>query len=443
MYKNKKIFILGIARSGYEAAKLLSNYTKNILITDMKEKEEDKAHLEELRKLGLNVQITENQADLLDDSFDLIVKNPGVPLDVPILKKAEEFGILVVNEVEVAYNLLPKDVKIVAITGSNGKTTTTQVTYEILKAAGLPVLLGGNIGVPVAALVKDTKPGDILVLEISSHQLTNFVNFKTDISILTNLSETHLDFFGTYEVYKQNKKGIFKDHTKDNLAIINGGNPDSIELTKDISDRKIFFGTSKDDLYVKAAAIYYHDELIVKLKDIKLVGNHNYENIMCAIAVAKEFDVSNKIIQEVLGEFGGVEHRLEFVREVKGIRFYNDSKATNCVSTIIALDSFKEPITILLGGLNRQHSFEELKEHMNYVERVVCYGETKKRIKEFCDSFNKECLVVNTLTEAVNKAYELASPKSVVLLSPACASWDQYDSFEVRGDEFKKIVKSL
>ena len=443
MYDNKKIFILGIARSGFEVAKLLSGYTKEILITDMKEKEEDIEHISELKKLGIDVHITENQADLLDDSFDLVVKNPGVPLNAPVVLKAEELNIPVINEMEVTFNLLPEGVKIIGTTGSNGKTTTTQITYEILKKAGLPAILGGNIGIPVSGLLKDIKKGDILVWEISSHQLVNLVNLKTNISILTNLTPTHLDFFNGYEDYTTTKKKIFNHHTKEDIAIINNGNSDCVNLTIDVPSKKITFGDENSDLLVSDDAIYYNKEQIIKLSDIKLVGMHNYENIMCAIAVAKEFNVSNEVIKEVLHKFGGVEHRLEFVKEVNKIKFYNDSKSTNCVSTIVALNSFKVPTTIILGGMDRGHSFDELKPHMGYVEKVVAYGETRDRIKTFCDSFGMPCSVVETITEATKEAYESTKENGVVVLSPACASWDQYDCFEDRGADFKKNVNDL
>ena len=203
MFKNQKIFVLGLARSGYEVAKLLIGRDNEVLVTDLKN--DDKEKEDELTKLGVKVVLTDKQADLLDSSYDYVVKNPGIKFDNPTVVKAGELGIPVINELEVAYNVLPENVKIIGITGSNGKTTTTTLIYEVLKAAGLPVHLGGNIGFPMSGLVKDTKSGDYLVLEISGHQLHDFVNFKTDIAVMTNLSPVHLDHFGTYENYKFNK----------------------------------------------------------------------------------------------------------------------------------------------------------------------------------------------------------------------------------------------
>ena len=204
-----------------------------------------------------------------------------------------------------------------------------------------------------------------------------------------------------------------------------------------------FSSKEKKDLYIEQGAIYYQGEKVINLSNIRLKGNHNYENIMCAIAVAKQFKVSNEVIQNVLETFSGVEHRLEFVKRVEEREFYNDSKATNVKSTQIALNSFNQPTILLLGGLDRKHSFEELYEYMKNVKFVVCYGETKYRIEEFCKSHEIECYVKDTLQEATKVAYNLSSAGDIILLSPACASWDQYACFEDRGKDFKQIVETL
>ena len=441
MYDNKKMFILGMARSGYEVAKVLVKHNCEILITDMKEQDEEK--VKELKELGINLIITDKSEELLDDSFAYVVKNPGIKVDHKVCLKAEELNISVINELEVAYHYLPKNTKIVAVTGSNGKTTTTTLTYEILKSAGLPVHLGGNIGYPMCSLLDKLKENEIIVIELSAQQLHDFDDFKTDIGILTNLTPVHLDHFKTYENYKRCKKKIFNHHTNLDLAILNGGNKDVVDLTSNIASKKVYFSSSKDcDIYIKNNAIYYNEE-IIKLDDIRLKGNHNYENIMCAIVVAKYFNVSNEVIKEVLTTFTGVEHRLEFVKELNKRSFYNDSKATNVTSTIIALDSFNQPTILLLGGLDRGHSFDELLSHMNNVKFVVCYGQTKDRILDFCNKNNITCYKKDNLEEATILAYDNSKENDVILLSPACASWDQYEKFEDRGDDFKRVINSL
>ncbi|MCI9234051.1 MAG: UDP-N-acetylmuramoyl-L-alanine--D-glutamate ligase [Bacilli bacterium] len=442
MFEKKKIYIMGMARSGYEVAKLLAPFQNEILITDGKEQEKSK--VEELEKLGIKIVITEKQEDYLDDTFDLVIKNPGIRFDTPCIKKAEMLGIKIINEVELAYHFLPKNTHIIAVTGSNGKTTTTTLIYEFLKQMNAPVHLGGNIGFPMSSLISKVKEGDYIVLEISAQQLHDMYDFKTEVSVLTNLTPVHIDFFGSYEYYQEMKKKIFMNHTLSDLAIINLDDEAEMLLTENISSNKTFFSTKRNaTAYCKENAIYYGDEKIIDIKDIRIKGMHNYQNIMCAIIATKRFGIPNDAIRTVLSRFVGVEHRLEFVANIKGREFYNDSKATNVKSTEIAIHSFDKAIILLLGGLDRGHSFQDLADDMRYVKHVVCYGETKNRIKEFCDSINKDVTVVETLKEAVKVAYNLSEEEEVILLSPACASWDQYESFEKRGEDFKQIVETL
>lgn len=441
MMENKKIFILGMARSGYECAKMLSKYNNQILITDMKEQNIE--HVKELEELGVKFVISENPDKLLDESYDYLIKNPGIRKDHKCVLKAKELNIPVINEVEAAYHFFPKNITIIGITGSNGKTTTTTLIYEILKEAGMPVYLGGNIGYPVSSLVEKVKAGDILVLEISDHQLVDMYDFKTNISILTNLSEVHLDFHESYDVYKNMKKKIFSHHTLNDISILNNDNADVMELTKDInSNKKYFSKTDLVDCYIKDSSIYYNEK-IIDLDEIKVKGMHNYENIMCAIMAVKEFNVSNEVIIKVLKNFNGVEHRIEYVKQINNRQFYNDAKSTNCEATITALKSFDKSTILLLGGLDRGHSFEPLNNYMSNVKQVICYGETKDRIKDWCNSINIDCIVTETLEEATVKAYENSKEFDVILLSPACASWDQFESFEKRGEKFKEVVDKL
>ena len=442
MFENKKILILGMARSGYEVAKLLSKYNNEIIITD--KKEQDETHVEDLKNRGVNFILKEDPIDLLDESYNLVVKNPGIRYDHPLILKAEELGIKVVNEVEVAYHFLPKDVKIIAVTGSNGKTTTTTLCYEFLKKANYHVHLGGNIGYPFSQIVENVKENDIVVLEISAQQLHDMYDFKSTVSILTNLTPVHIDFFGTYENYIAHKIKIFNNHDLNNIAIINKSNKDSYESTKNIKSKKIYFSSLEiADACIKNDAIYYNNEKIIDLSDIKLKGKHNYENIMCAIIATKHFGISNAVIKEVLSCFNGVEHRIEFVDNINNRDFYNDSKATNVKSTQIALSSFDTPTILLLGGLDRGHSFDDLEDYLKNTTHIVCYGETKERIRDFAKKCNVDVDVVDTLEEAVRKAYEISNEGDTILLSPACASWDQFSDFEARGKEFKRVVGTL
>ena len=269
-------------------------------------------------------------------------------------------------------------------------------------------------------------------------------DFKTNVSVLTNVTPTHLDFHDSYDTYKSMKKRIFNNHTNNDIAIINKDNDESINLTNDIKSSKIYYGKSNENkCYYDEFGIYYDDELVIKLDDIILKGKHNYENIMASICAVKQYGVSNNSIRKVLKEFKGVEHRLEFVKEYNKIKFYNDSKATNCVSTNIALKSFKEPTILILGGLDRGHSFYDLKDNLSHVKYIMAYGETRDRIEDFSNDMNIPCYKAETLNEIMNEVKKVMEQGDVVLLSPACASWDQYDKFEDRGQEFKNLVEVI
>ncbi len=445
MFENKKIIILGMAKSGYEVAKILYKYTKDIVINDLKE-DQELEHINELKQLGIKVILGDHPDDLITKDVNFIIKNPGIKNDHKYVLQAKEYNIPVINEVEVAYLLLPKDITLIGITGSNGKTTTTTLIYEIIKSANMPVHLTGNIGYPLSAFVNKIKPKDIVVTEISIQQLCNLNKFKTNISVLTNLYEAHLDFVGGYENYINLKKKIFNEHTQEDVAVLNYDNNDVVKITNDINSKKYYFSSKKENVtqcYIKENSIYYNNEEIIKFNELKLTGIHNYENIMAAILVCKHLKISNEIIRKVLMNFNGVEHRIEFVKKINDIRFYNDSKSTNIVATITALKSFSTPIILLLGGLDRQHSFDELKDYMNNVKLVIAYGETKDRINDFCKRINKECTVFEDLKQATEFAYNNSLSGDTILLSPACASWDQYKNFEERGNKFKEYINNL
>ena len=437
----KKIFILGWARSGYEAAKLLAK-GNSVFITDIKD--QDLKQVKELEKMGVKYKICDDPADYLDDSYDFVVKNPGIKYNHKTVVKAKDLNIPVINEVELAYKYLDKEANIIGVTGSNGKTTTVTLIYNFLLKDKKKVFLGGNIGLPFSNFVKDVKKDDYVVLEISDHQLCDMYDFKTNISVLTNIFQVHIDFHDSYEKYKEMKKRIFNNHTSKDVAIINFDNNEAMNLTKDIKSTKYYFSTiEKKKCYLKDNIIYYNDEEIIDCEDIVLQGVHNYENIMAAIIAVKEYNVSNESIRAVLREFKGVEHRIEFVNSIDGVEYYNDSKSTNCEATKIALNSFSKPTLLILGGLDRGHSFEDLNESIKNVVYVACYGETKARIKEYCDNKGIDCGVFDNLHDSTIACYEKACDGEVVLLSPACASWDQYKCFEDRGNEFKEIVNNL
>ena len=391
-----------------------------------------------MEDLGIKIIITSNQVDLIDTSYDLVIKNPAIMSTSDIVKKLDNLGIRTENEIEVAYHFLPNDVTIIGVTGSNGKTTTTTLIYEVLKRLGKSVILGGNIGYPLSSVISDIKSGDILLLEISDHQLCDIHDFKTNISVLTNICPTHLDYHGSYEHYKMTKKKIFNHHTSSDLAIINKSNSDSEDVSSDILSKKKYFNDEEN--YYQDGFIYFHKEKYLDVNNIRLQGTHNYENILAALLVLEEFGLEKDKLEEFLSSFGGVEHRLEYVAEKSGVEYYNDSKSTNPTATITALKTFKKPIHLILGGLNRNQDFNELNDYMGFVKEIYAIGEVTDRVFDYASNLNIPCEKCYKLDDAMAKIKKNVKSGEVVLLSPGSSSQDQYVRFEDRGTEFKELI---
>lgn len=443
MYENKKILILGAAKSGIAVARLLANKNNEIVLTDINEIDENVKN--ELESLNIKIIITKNQLELLDDSWDIIIKNPAIAVTSELIKKCNMLNLRVENEIEVAYHFLPQNVTIIGVTGSNGKTTTTTIIYEILKRMNKRIVLGGNIGTPLSELLPNIKENDILLLEISDHQLCDIHDFKTNISVLTNICPTHLDYHGTYEHYKNTKSKIFNHHTEKDIAIINMDSTDALEESANILSQKYYFSSKKNNCsaYLKDDKIYLNDKEVLDINDIKLKGIHNYENIMAALLVTQNFSLDLNIVKKFLSEFGGVEHRQEFVKQVNNVEYYNDSKSTNPTSTITALKTFKKPVHLILGGLNRNQDFHELDDYMKYVCYIYAIGSTTDIVDEYAKSMNIPCYKAYNLKNALEFIKTNVKENEVVLLSPGSSSQDQYPHFEDRGNEFKNIVENF
>lgn len=447
MFKNNKILILGFARSGYEAAKILIERGNEVILNDSKKEElQDEEKIKELRDLGVTFIFGSHPDDLLDSSFDYLIKNPGVPIHHKYVLKARELGIEVINEVEMAYRLFPKNVKLIGITGTNGKTTTTSLTYAIVKKAfGDKAFLAGNIGFPLSSILTKLKEEDIVVMEVSCQQLENLSTFHPNIAVMTNLSPAHIDFFGSYEIYKKVKAKLFKNQTEHDVAILNVENPDVLDETKRILSVKKFFSSenSINGCYLDGRDIYYYDRKILSRDDIKIAGIHNVENVMAAVMVAKELNISDEVIVDVVRNFKGVEHRLEYVDTVNGRKFYNDTEATNIKCTQIALSSFDEPTILILGGLERGQDFFELSDYLQHVKSIIAIGQCRERVVQFANMMDISVYSYEFLKDGFKKAYEVSKDGDVILLSPASASWDQYKECEIRGTEFKNFVYDL
>lgn len=446
MFENKKILILGMARSGVAAAKILIQRKNEVIINDMKDESfHNKDDIKELKKLGVKLILGSHPDDLLDKSFSYLIKNPGIRDDHKYVALARKLGIEVINEVELAYELLPKDVTLIGITGTNGKTTTTTLTYKIMhEAFGKRVHLAGNIGYPLCNIIDKVKKNDFIVMEVSVQQSVNIKKFHPHVALLTNYSPAHIDFLGSYENYKKVKAKMFYNQSKDDIAIINLNNSDSINELENIkSIKKYFSSTEKTNCYLNNNYIYYNDEKVINTDIVKIPGIHNLENIMGAISIVKEFNVANEVIEKVISNFYGVEHRLEFVKEIDGIRFYNDTEATNIKCTQIALSSFDKPTIIILGGLERGQDFNDLKNYMQNVKAIIGIGECRNRVKDFGEGLGIPTYIYEHLSDGFHKIMYIMKKGDIVLLSPASASWDQYKECEVRGKEFKYLVGEL
>ena len=445
MFENQKILILGFARSGYEAAKVLVGRGNKVILNDSKEEsklEQDK--IAELRSLGVELVFGSHPDDLLDSSFDYLIKNPGVPIHHKYVLKARELGIEVLNEVEMAYRLFPEGVKLIGITGTNGKTTTTSLTYEIVKKAyGEKTFLAGNIGYPLSSILNDLKSGDIVVMEVSCQQLANLSTFRPNIAVMTNLSPAHIDFFGSYDEYKKVKLKLFVNQRDDDIAILNIENDEVMKGTTDIKSNVKYFSSKREvnGAYFIDNKLYYYDEFIINRDEFLLKGNHNVENALGAMMIAKEVGVDNESIVSVLKTFTGVRHRLEFIDKVNGVDYYNDTEATNTKCTTIALSSFDKNVILILGGLERGQDFHDLDNFISPVKEIVGIGECRDRVKEYGDSVAIKTNVFEKLVDAMNYINSVVMDGDTVLLSPASASWDQYKQCEDRGDEFRDIVK--
>ena len=446
MFENKKILVLGMARSGYEAAKYLVKRGNTVILNDGGSAEKQKKEqIEELEKLGVTLIFGSHPDDLLDDTFDYLIKNPGIPIDHKYVLKARELNIEVINEAEMAYRLLPDDVTLIGITGTNGKTTTTTLTYEMIKASGKRVHLAGNIGYPLISFLDKLKANDIIVMEVSCQQLENMSEFKPHIALMTNLSVAHIDFLKSYENYKRVKLKLFKNQTQDDIAILNIENEEVMTGTKDVKAITKYFSSKREinGAYYKDGALWYYGEKILDRDKFLLAGMHNVENALGAMMIAKEVGVDNESIVKVLTTFKGVAHRLEFVDEIAGVKYYNDTEATNTKCTQIALNSFNCDTILILGGLERGQDFHDLDNYIKNVRTIVGIGQCRDRVKTYGEELNINTEIFETLSEAMKYIETIARSGEVVLLSPASASWDQYKQCEDRGDEFKEIVKKI
>lgn len=442
-FANKKVLVLGLAKSGESAARLLDKLGAIVTVNDGKPFEENPA-AQSLLEEGIKVVTGGHPLELLDEDFEWMVKNPGIPYNNPMVMRALEKKIPVITEVELAY--LISDVPIIGITGSNGKTTTTTMIAEVLTAGGQNGLLSGNIGFPASQVAQDAGKTDTLVMELSSFQLMGIEAFHPEIVVITNLMPTHLDYHGSFEEYVAAKWNIQKNMTASDYVVLNFNQDLAKELAKKTAAQVIPFSTQEqvDGAYLDGDVLTFRGEAIMKASELGVPGSHNVENALATIAVAKLRGIDNQVIKETLAHFGGVKHRLQYVGEINQVKFYNDSKSTNILATQKALSGFDNSKVILIaGGLDRGNEFDELVPDIKGLKKMVILGESAARVKRAADQAEVSYLDASDVRDATRKAFSVAEPGDVVLLSPANASWDMYKNFEVRGDEFLAVFKEL
>ncbi|WZY01086.1 UDP-N-acetylmuramoyl-L-alanine--D-glutamate ligase [Bacillus sp. FSL W7-1360] len=437
--KEKKILVLGMAKSGAACATLLVQLGAIVTINDAKERM-DHPEASDLEALGVKVVCGGHPLSLLDD-IDVVIKNPGIRYDNVLVKAALEKGLPVWTEIELTTMLSEADV--IAITGSNGKTTTTTLVNDMLKDSGRTPRMAGNIGIVASTVAANATKQDILVLELSSFQLMGTDAFKPKIAVWLNLFDAHLDYHGSRDAYIAAKAKIAANLTAEDYLVYNADDTQVVKEVSRLGGTKVPFSRKEQQeagAYLHEGMIMFRGEQVMPLAEVVLPGEHNTENMLAAVAAAKLAGATSAQIYRVLTSFSGVKHRLQFVGTWEGRSFYNDAKATNVLATQAALSSFTKPTILLAGGLDRGHSFEELRSSMAHVKAVIAFGETRKRLASFAEKAGSTAVVVNNIGEAVREALKYSNEGDVILLSPACASWDQYRTFEERGDAFLQAV---
>lgn len=448
IFEHKRVLVIGLAKSGVAVAKLLLHQGAMVTVNDripLEENPDAKSLIEE----GIRVLAGSHPVDLLEEHFDFVVKNPGIPYHNCMVEAAMKKGIPVYTEVEIAYQLL--EGLLIGITGSNGKTTTTTLASLMLKESfpEREVYAAGNIGIPLSQLAEQSTKEDIYVSELSSFQLMGIDQFKPKIACIVNIFSAHLDYHGTREEYIEAKLQLTKNQTEEDYLVYNADYPELITLIEGHTKATLVPFSRKTILEFGACVegdfICFNGEKVIPVSTIQVPGTQNVENVLAAVAISKLAGATNEGIQKAVQNFHGVKHRTQFVKEVNKRRFYNDSKATNIIATQTALRSFTNQSVILIaGGLDRGNGFDELVPDLTSVSGIVLYGETKEKLQEAAKLAGVPVIeVVNTLEEATKKAYAISKEDDIILLSPACASWDQFKNFEIRGDEFIQVVENL
>jgi UDP-N-acetylmuramoylalanine--D-glutamate ligase len=441
--RDKQVLVVGLARTGIECARFLVNQGAKVLVSDLRSETDLEQAIHTLKGLPIDYLLAGEERRWLE-GMDMVVPSPGVPPTNPLLQEATSRGIEILSEIELAYRFCR--FPIVAVTGTNGKSTTTTLVEEMLKANGTKVFIGGNIGAPLIGFAgEDWEWG---VVEISSFQLEWIEEFRPRVAVLLNLSEDHLDRYPDFAAYCRAKERIFENQKAKDVAVLNRDDPLVWALRQGRPARIVSFGFSEVDegVFAKPEEIVWRDastEERFPLSHVQIQGVHNVENMMAAIAVAKAIGMPAQIIQQTLEKFPGLEHRLEFVREKNGVRYYNDSKGTNVGAVVKSLASFSAPVILLAGGVDKGGDYGVLRDGVGKrVKRLVLFGAAKEMIAKALGTLT-ETVLVDNIEAAVRDAHQHALPGDVVLLSPACSSFDMFRNYAERGRVFKNLVEAL
>ena len=436
-FENKKVLVLGLAKSGESAARVLNQLGAIVTVNDGKPFDENPA-AQDLLAEGIKVVTGGHPLDLLEEDFAVMVKNPGIPYNNPMVERAMALKIPIITEVELAY--LISESPIVGITGTNGKTTTTTLIADILNADGKVAKLSGNIGFPASDVASKSTADETLIMELSSFQLMGIEAFQPKIAVITNLFSAHLDYHGSQDNYEAAKWRIQENMTADDFLLLNFNQAKLRDRATLTSAQVVPFSTTEiveTGAYVSDGQIYFKGDKIMAVAGLSLPGEHNVENALAAICVAKLSGVSNAAITRVLTTFSGVKHRLQYLGQKAQIKFYNDSKATNILATQKALSGFdNHTLWLLAGGLDRGNGFEELSADVADLKGMIVFGETAPKLRALAESLAIPVYDSKNVATATVLAYSKAEAGDTVLLSPANASWDQYKTFEQRGDLF-------
>jgi UDP-N-acetylmuramoylalanine--D-glutamate ligase len=453
---NKRVLVVGLGKSGVASALFLKAQGARVTVSDTKTGDELHNEIPVLLDHGITVE-TGGHGERTFRGQDLIVVSPGVPVDAPPLLQARSVGGEIIGEIELAAQFLPGP--IVAITGSNGKTTTTTLTGEILTAGGFQALVGGNIGTPAISLVENANPETVIVLEVSSFQLETICTFRPKVAVVLNVTPDHLDRHRTFEAYTDAKARIFDNQQADDFAVLNADDPTCVAMASRTRAQVFWFSRQKEvkqGAWVRDGNILFRDgggqREIMQVSEIPLKGAHNLENALAAVCAGALMGSAPAKIRQAVREFKAVEHRLEFVATIQGVDYYNDSKATNVDATLKALESFPANIHLILGGKDKGSDYSVLNGLLRQrVKRVYTIGAASEKIGSQIvssksgdtQSGHPEVVRAETLENALRKANAVAQPGDVVLLAPACASFDQFKNYEHRGQVFKEIVLAL